>query len=124
MTVQQRKPVKGVGRVFAKLVQEASKRQQAQKLRRIDTEVFTVEGLAEFLHCSAAAVRGIPASELPRRRGPGRRVLYLREEVIRYLRRGERSPAGITPDMVRQAEAKVIGSESDSGRRPRRRSGQ
>lgn len=91
------------------------------KLWRTDSEVLTVEGVAAYLHCSVAAARSIPENKLSRRSGPGRRVLYLKDDVIRYLRSTARTRPGIDDDMVRDVEAKVLGSKSDSGRRRSRK---
>lgn len=86
------------------------------------SEVLTIEGLANFLCCSVASAREIPPEELPRRQGPGRALLFLKEDVIRYLKRGERPRRGsVSPEMVRDARAKVIDLKVDSGRRPTRK---
>jgi len=93
---------------------------EQKRLRRI-SEVMTVEGVANFLHCSAQAVRGVPEADLPRRRGPGRRLLFLKEDVIAYLRRSQR-PRANADELVRDIESEVLDSSPDSGRRrsPRR----
>ena len=129
MSLPPRKPIKllkplkppAVGSNIAKPTRESHERSQADKLRRIDTEVLTIEGVAEYLHCSVASVRALSATDLPPREGPGRRLLFLREDILRYLLRGERQRAGISADMVREAEALVLESPPDSERRPSRR---
>lgn len=98
------------------------KLEAARKLRRIDTEVLTVEGVAEFLHCSVAAARSIPADQLPRHSGPGRRGLFLKEDVVRYVRGNSKVRSGVVDDdMVRRSKARALGSVSDSGRRRSRK---
>jgi len=88
-----------------------------QRLRRIDTEILSIEGVAEYLHCSLQAARTIPTNELPRRSGPGRRILFLKEDVHAYLARRVRTRSSITPEMVHEAEQAMLTSSSDSGRR-------
>lgn len=44
-----------------------------------------VENVAQMLGCSVDTVRRIPRSELPASK-PGKRVLYLKEDVIDYIR--------------------------------------
>ncbi len=51
-----------------------------------DPEVLTVEQVAGILRCSVDQARRIPRTELPGYDGPGRYVLYFREDVLRYLR--------------------------------------
>jgi helix-turn-helix protein len=49
-------------------------------------DILFIENVAEMLGCSVDHVRRIPRSELAASRGAGRRLLYLREDVIRYVR--------------------------------------
>lgn len=103
--------------VIAKLVADARKRAAAEKLRRIDCDVLTVQGVAEYLHCSEMKVRAIPEDHLPRYFGPGRRLLYFKEDVHRYLRSNGRRKGAVDDDIVGRAKARAVGSLSDSGRR-------
>lgn len=124
MTNQNQKLRSRVGDLIAKQIAHNRKIEALRRLRRIDQEVLTIEGLAEYLHCAVPTARAIPPTELPRRSGPGRRVLFLKDDVHRYLRRSERQRSGINPEMVRSAEAAVLGSKPDSeGRRSRRSTG-
>lgn len=58
-----------------------------------DADVLTAEGVAKLLHCTIDAVMRIPDAALPAHRGPGKHLLYLRDEVIEYVRRRARSEA-------------------------------
>lgn len=92
------------------------------KKRFFDNEILTVEGVAALLWCSKQAVRLIPETELPRYRSPGRYLLYLRGDVIAYLRgRKKQNPAA--DKLLREVEPGVLESASDSGRgrSPKRR---
>jgi hypothetical protein len=94
--------------------------EEQSRLRRVDSEVLTVEGLANLLHCCVAAARTISEDELPRRKGPGRRVLYLKKEAVRYLRLSQR----VRPRadvLLAEIETEVLGAPVDSGRGVRRR---
>lgn len=51
-----------------------------------DPEILTVEEVAAILRCSVDQARRIPRTELPAYVGPGKFVLYFREDVLRYLR--------------------------------------
>lgn len=56
-----------------------------------DADILTAEGVAKLLHCTVDAVMRIPDAALPAHRGPGKHLLYLRDEVIEYVRRRARS---------------------------------
>ena len=108
------------GRVLGRIAREARERDRQRVLSRVDTDVLTVEGVADFLHCSVQAVRNVPEDVLPRYRGPGRRLLYLKEEVVNYVRHVRRNnPAA--DELVREIENDLLDSSSDSGRRRRER---
>lgn len=49
-------------------------------------DVLTVEQVAVVLRCSVDQARRIPRTELPAYRGPGKYVLFFREDVLSYLR--------------------------------------
>lgn len=51
-----------------------------------NADILTVEGVAKLLHCTVDKVRRIPKSALAARCGPGKHVLYLRSEVMDYVR--------------------------------------
>jgi excisionase family DNA binding protein len=64
---------------------------------RADEDILTVEGAAKLLHCTIDTVRRIPDGELRAHQGPGRHLLYLRDEVIEYVRRSSRDGRFINP---------------------------
>lgn len=72
-----------------------------------DADILTVEGVAKLLHCSVDKVRRIPKSALPARRSVGKHVLYLRSEVLEYVRLLPKCDARIPPD-----NGKDLGSEA------------
>ena len=51
-----------------------------------DADILVTEDVARMLHCAVDTVRRIPRDELPVYRGPGRYNLYLRDDLIRYVR--------------------------------------
>lgn len=93
---------------------QAKRQRQGKELTRLD-DVMTVEGVARFLHCSVQSVRNVPVTDLPKRRGPGRRILYLREDVIAYLRRSQK-PARDADKLLSDIESELLESPPDSGR--------
>ena len=73
------------------------------------TDILVTEDVARILHCAVDTVRRIPRDELPVYRGPGRYNLYLREDVIRYVR--TRRVIGPNIDrMLAEIEGSVISS--------------
>lgn len=114
--------VSSLRNAMARLEAHRRKVEQAINLARIDTEILTVEGVAEYLHCSTAKVRTIPEAHLSRHLGPGRRLLYFKEDVHRYLRsNGGKRKGGVDDEMIGRAKARVLGSTTDSGRRRSRK---
>lgn len=93
----------------------ARKRNLEETARRIDTEVLAIEGVADYLHCSVQVVRNIPVSELPRSNGPGKRLLYLRDDVIDYVRRHQTQALPV--DKNSRSLDEQIDSEADNVRR-------
>jgi len=89
----------------------------------IDTDVLSIEDVSRILRCSSDTVRRISLEELPVYR-VGKCNLYLREEVIRYLRSKRVEPTSVD-DLVFHLDAQTRGVvESlpvDVRRRPSRR---
>ena len=50
-----------------------------------DPDRLTIDQLANLLCCSVDQARRIPRSELPAYRGPGKYLLYLRQDALRYI---------------------------------------
>lgn len=88
----------------------------------IADDVLTIEEVSQLLRCSVDTVRRIPLEELPVYR-VGRHNLYLKEEVIRFLRtrRVERPGVDLILDQVMQTVEDripgVIDSEPADARR-------
>lgn len=76
-----------------------------------DQEILDIDQVAAWLRCSVDTVRRIPRTELMPRRGPGRAHLYLREDIIEYLRHRplsapkRRIPASAEPAKPQQSAA-------------------
>lgn len=104
-----------------KLDKYRRQREAEQALHRIDTEVLTVEGLADYLHCSIGNARALVKDRVPTRDSGRKRLIVLKEDVLRFLRQSERSRRGITPEMVREAESAVLTSTTDSERKRSRK---
>ena len=68
-----------------KFVLASRKQEKERELSRIDCPILTVKGVANLLHCNSNTVRKISKRLLPYTKGPGRRNLYLCENVIRYI---------------------------------------
>lgn len=47
-------------------------------------DILTVEEVAGLLYCSVDQARRIPRDQLTPKLGPGKRAIYLREDVLRY----------------------------------------
>jgi hypothetical protein len=107
-------------RVLAMEISERSAR--ARVHIGADPDILVVEDVARILRCTADTARRIPRDQLRSISGPGRRQLYLREDVIAYVRsRARHSPnAGL---LLAQARATVLELPADRvrGRSQRRR---
>ncbi len=78
-------------------------------------DVLTIEDVSTLLHCSIDTLRRIPKEELPVYRGPGRKHLYLREDIIRFVR-CRRITGPDIDNLLREIETAVLHSEPDSVR--------
>ena len=83
-----------------------------------DRDVLVVEDVAHILRCTVDTARRIPRDQLPAYPGPGRRTLYLRDDVLAYVRSLGRPDAN--PELLLNV-AEVLGSASDRVRRERHR---
>jgi hypothetical protein len=80
-----------------------------------DPDILVVEDVARILRCTVDTARRIPRDQLRSISGPGRRQLYLREDVIAYVRsRGRYSPNAEL--LLAGARAEVLGSPADRAR--------
>ncbi len=50
------------------------------------SDILVIEDVAELLHCSVDTLRRIPKHQLPAYSGPGRKNLYLRDDIIKFLK--------------------------------------
>jgi hypothetical protein len=77
-----------------------------------DPDILVVEDVARILRCTVDTARRIPRDQLRSIPGPGRRQLYLREDVLAYVRsRGRYSPNAEL--LLAGARAEVLGSSVD-----------
>ncbi len=73
-----------------------------------DPNRLVIEQVAWLLCCSIDQARRIPRDELPAYRGPGKRLLYLREDVLRYMKKDP-----IQPQRVRlNSEVRRVGNKA------------
>jgi hypothetical protein len=84
-----------------------------------DADVLTVEEVSRILRCSPDTVRRIPRNKLPVYR-PAKRNIYLREDLIRYVRSCRIVPEIDAEDLVDRI-GDVLGSGSDGVRERSRR---
>lgn len=68
----------------------------------IDQDILTVDQVAKLLRCSVDTVRRIPREELPAYQGPGKWVLYLRADLIQYLRQRQVGADALPLALVRE----------------------
>ena len=80
-----------------------------------DVDILVIEDVARLLHCSVDTLRRVPKEELPAYRGPGRKHLYLREDIIRFVR-CRRITGPDIDNLLREIETAVVHSELDSVR--------
>ncbi len=80
-----------------------------------DVDILVIEDVARLLHCSVDTLRRVPKEELPVYRGPGRKHLYLREDIIRFVRCRRITGPDIN-NLLREIESAVLHSEPDSVR--------
>ncbi|MBF0382081.1 MAG: helix-turn-helix domain-containing protein [Magnetococcales bacterium] len=83
----------------------------------IDYDFLTVDEVAQLFDCAVRSVKNIPHDQLPSYPGPGRRKIYLREDLKIYLR--NKAPNTPITDKVIQ---KALYSKVD-GRRKRSQNG-
>lgn len=82
----------------------------------VDADFLSIYDLAMLLGCSVDTVRRIPRDWLPVYR-VGKCNIYIRDDVIRYLRRHCRvQPRPEINELVSEIEAAVVGSPSDGVR--------
>lgn len=48
--------------------------------------ILDIEQAASLLHCSVATLRSIDLDELPRYEGPGRKNLFMADDLVSFLR--------------------------------------
>lgn len=78
-------------------------------------DVLTVEGVAKLLQCTIDAVRRIPDSHLPAHQVAGKHLLYLRDEVIGYVRRSSRDGRLLNPVEIADGVAPSVSSQVHAG---------
>jgi hypothetical protein len=77
-----------------------------------DPDILVVEDVARILRCTVDTARRIPRHQLRSICGPGRRRVYLREDVLVYVRSLGRS-APNAELLLTRARAEVLGSSAD-----------
>src|SRR5689334_11413663 len=71
-----------------KTIEANARRRRDHPYRHVpqNAPLLFVDEVAEMLGCSVDQARRIPRDQLPARRGPGKLLLYLQEDVLRYVR--------------------------------------
>ena len=77
-----------------------------------DPDILVVEDVARILRCTVDTARRIPRDQLRSISGPGRPQLYLREDVIAYVRSRARQPPNADL-LLAQARAAVVELPAD-----------
>ena len=80
-----------------------------------DADILIIEDAAEILHCSVDTLRRVPKHQLPAYSGPGRKNLYLRDDIIRYVKE-HRIICPNVNRLVAEIEQSVLMSAPDSVR--------
>ena len=85
-----------------------------------DPDILTVDDVASLLRICVDTVRRIPHERLPVHR-PGKRNLYFREDVIRYVKSCRVLPNANIDTLLTEIEGGVIRSLKDGARERSRR---
>jgi hypothetical protein len=108
--------------VFRRLAMAIAERNRKIAHINADPEVLVIEDVARMLRCAIDTAKRIPRNELPSCRSPGRRVLYLRSDVLNYLRSRRASAIGANADLLmRDITAEALESRVDRVRERSRR---
>lgn len=67
-------------------LQPSSQKPKTYTEASIDREILGIENVAHILRCSVDKARRISRHELPARKGPGKALLYLRSDVLDFVR--------------------------------------
>lgn len=90
------------------------RRELEARRQSIKPDILMIEGVARLLGCSVQSVRNISATDLPRYDGPGRSLLFFKEDVLRYVRANPKTNPAVD-ELVRDIENDLLDSPSDSG---------
>ena len=71
---------------FAEQLAEAYIQRRPSRIGPVEGDVLGIVEVAAMLRCSIDTVRRISDAALPSRVGPGKCVLYLREDVLRFVK--------------------------------------
>ena len=64
----------------------------------IDRDILDIQDVASLLRCSVDTVRRIPKNELPAIKVKGRKKIYLREDLMEYIRALRIKPSSADQD--------------------------
>jgi hypothetical protein len=99
-------------RVLATIMEISERSARARVHIGTDPDILVLEDVARILRCTADTARRIPRDQLRSISGPGRRQLYLREDVIAYVRsRAQHLPNADL--LLAQARATVLELPAD-----------
>lgn len=71
---------------YAEQLAEAYIQRKPSRLGPVTGDILGIVEVAAMLRCSIDTVRRIPDVALPSRVGPGKCVLYLKEDVLRFVK--------------------------------------
>jgi hypothetical protein len=100
---------------FARLREISERWSRATAHVGADPDILVIDDVARILRCTVDTARRIPRDQLRSICGPGRRQLYLREDVIAYLRSRARSSPNADL-LLAQARATVLELPADRAR--------
>ncbi|WP_156907430.1 helix-turn-helix domain-containing protein [Thalassobaculum salexigens] len=80
------------------------------------TGILNIEQAASMLHCSVDTLRRIDCDELPRYEGPGRKNLFMAEDLVRYIRRRRIKRPGNHIDVDRTIDRLLEGTRQHTRR--------
>ena len=84
--------------------------------KAVDGDILVIEDVAELLHCSVDTLRRVPKHQLPAYSGPGRKNLYLRDDIIKFLKTRRIDSVNVNRILADIEEELQNGSRRPAGR--------
>ena len=97
---------------YAQQLEDKLRTREPWRFSPRNQDILTVEEVAGMCYCSVDQARRIPRDRLPAKAGPGKRAIYLREDVIRYIQclpdRGEKKLLALKAMSKRSATPSLV----------------